>query len=738
MNKSLLLPLALLCAVPAVGAAPSPVKVKAHQVTGTAPLSPLKTYSVINPVAATASGRLDESFERPDKTFPEGWETQLENDNDWMIYAPGMMGIGVPDGVYAAMGTCLALHDASWLTSPSFTVNEGEQLMFSLYFDVRALYEWTTTGDDKNIDEEDGLILNRVNAENMKICVSVDGGEWIVLKDLWDEYGKLGYYTILDDYPTPEFREFVIPLGEYAGKNVRLGFCHSYTSEKGGHGMFLDVVKVALPPVKASYSLPSGSMFYGMTNDLQAMPSWALMPYYTDLTFVNNTPEDASWNWSYSALAGSGDAVTSADRDLTVRYIPDYTDNPESTYTMFSFPTLEATNDAGTTGTYTYAGDAGFVFAGVSPELPSRDGGAVKFGMSTFDQADDVQIYNADFDVPAWGYNAMTQDWWTNHYFRNDAAEGDYAKVVANMNFFYSCGASIVIDGVRVAGAGMFDDDAEFKMEIITLSEDFEPSDIVATKIIRGSEVVRIDDSMANFPNSVMMCFEFDEPVVLDGVNFIARFSGFDSDKVRYYSPLQSYEDAELCYGWAALEVFSSSMGSVTPEETFVPVVNMGGKQNSFAMYLDAHFHYLKCEEDSFEATEETPSKTFVFDSSYPASELKVADLAGEIPSWIAVGKEGSFGATKVTVTALEGSDGNEPKTSELFVTAPGVSHKITVKQGRYSGISDITAPNGSPVVERQWFDLTGRRLASEPVSGVAVVRDIHADGTVTLRKVMK
>lgn len=275
-------------------------------------------------------------------------------------------------------------------------------------------------------------------------------------------------------------------------------------------------------------------------------------------------------------------------------------------------------------------------------------------------------------------------------------------------------------------------------MEIISLDEDFVPSEVVATKVIRGSEVVRIDDSYAAFPNSVMMCFEFDEPVVLDGVNFIARFSGFDSDKVSYYAPLQSYEDAELCYGWSALEIFSPSMGSVAPEETFVPIVNLGDKQNSFAMYLDARFPYLKCEENSFEASEEAPAKTFVFDSSYPASELSVSDLAGEIPSWIAVEKDGAFGNTRITVKALEGSGDNEPKTSELFVSAPGVSHKITVKQGRYAGISDITLPGASPVVECQWFDLTGRCLASEPASGVAVVREIHADGSVTLRKVMK
>lgn len=214
------------------------------------------------------------------------------------------------------MGTCLAdnsgkpqLHEASWLISPEFTPVAGNQLMFDLYFDVRSLYVWTTSGADKTVNEEDGLILSRINAENMKVCISVEGGEWIVLKDLWDEYGKLGYWTINDDYATPEFRPFSFSLDEYAGKKVKIGFCHSYLDARGGHGMFLDAVKVGLPPVKAKYSLPSGTLFWGMSNDMQAIGGWAHLPYYTD---------------------------------LSVNFRPDYTDNPEARYSLFTFPTLNA------------------------------------------------------------------------------------------------------------------------------------------------------------------------------------------------------------------------------------------------------------------------------------------------------------------------------------------------------------------------------------------------------------
>ncbi len=743
MRKSLILPLALALAIPAMGAPlAAPSKVKGHVVTGKADVKTSfnKAFNKkINPLAAAKSAGFSESFERPDKTWPEGWTATLENENDWMIFNPSSAygGIASPDGLYSAMGTCMNLHNASWLISPEFTVSEGDQLMFQLYFDVRALYEWTTTGENKNIDEEDGLILNRVNAENMKICISVDGGEWITLQDLWETYGKLGYWEIMYDYELPEFRKFSFPLSEYAGKTVKIGFCHSYLSTDGGHGMFLDAIEVGLPPVEASYSLPFGTLFWGMSNDLQAYASWAMLPYYTDMTWINETiaDEGTTWNWTYEPAMG-GEAVTSTESDLTTNYTPDYTENPESTYTLFSFPTLTATAPSGSTGAYTYSEEEGaYVFAGIAAELPTRDGGMIQLGLSTFDQADEIQLYNADFSTPAWGRSAMTQDWWTNHYFQGEQQPDDYAKVTSNINFFYSMGAPIVIDGVRVAAVTECDPDAEFKMELVELTEEFEIGTVLATATVKGSDLFVIDESIATYPDQVIIPFTFDTPVVIDGVNFIARLSGFDSDKVSYYAPLQSYKSAPLCYGFSTVEIFSPSMGSTDPGESLIPTAVFEDLNNSFAFYLDARMPYLKCNEDKFEATADQTEKTFEFDSSYSADNLTVADENGTIPEWLNVEKTGQFGNTRIKVSVTEGAE--TPQTAKLNVTAPGVSHMLTIKQHQASGIGQITE-NGSQIMERQWFDMTGRRLKSEPSAGAFIVKNLHSNGSVTVEKVIK
>lgn len=39
------------------------------------------------------------------------------------------------------------------------------------------------------------------------------------------------------------------------------------------------------------------------------------------------------------------------------------------------------------------------VLAGIDTNLPTRDDDVMKFGLSTFDQNDDVQLYNADGKV---------------------------------------------------------------------------------------------------------------------------------------------------------------------------------------------------------------------------------------------------------------------------------------------------------------------------------------------------
>lgn len=327
----------------------------------------------------------------------------------------------------------------------------------------------------------------------------------------------------------------------------------------------------------------------------------------------------------------------------------------------------------------------------------------------------------------------MTTDWWTNHYFQGEAAEGDVAEVVANINFFYSNGSPLVIDGVRVAASVECQDDAEFRMDIIPLDEEFIPGEPIATSTVKGSDLVRIDDAYAYFPNSVMICFDFDTPVVVDGTNFMARISGFNSDKVTYYAPLQSAKSADLCYGFSALRIASESSGQ--DAESMVPTAVFEDLYNSFAMYLDARMPYLVCEDNVFEATADNNVKEFLFDSSYPAEELNVADANGSVPEWLSIEKNGRFADTRIKVTVLEG--GETPATAELIVSAPGVSRTITVNQGRWSSVSQIADGNAN-IVERQWFDMSGRRLASEPADGIYIVKLIRANGSVDVCKIVK
>lgn len=739
MNKSLLLSLAMLCALPTVNARDiQPTKIKGHYSTVNASKnSDIKFASNLNPYRAANgyTATLDESFESEDKTFPEGWSLDLKNENDWIVYCPIFSGITPTDGYYSAMGTCFTTHDGSWLISPEITPKEGEQLMFDLYFDVRALYVWTTEGDDKNIDEEDGLILKRENAENMKICISVDGGEWVELKNLWSEYGVLGYHEILDYYAEPEYRPFTIALDEYVGKKVKIGFCHQYLDERGGYGMFLDAVKVSLPPVKVSYQLPFGSMFWGLDNEFNGMRSTALMPMYTELAWINdNYGEDLSFNWTYSCPS-TEETFNSTDEELVSIYTPDYSENPETAITVYSFPTLSATNEAGTTGEYTYADGNAYIFAGAEASLPLRDGGVAQFGLSTFDLADDFMIYNCDFSTPAWGYNSMTKDWWTNHFFRGMQEEGDCVEVTANINFFYSSGAPIVVDGVRVAASTECEDDAEFKLQLIELTDEFVPETVLAEATVMGADLINIDPSYAPYPNTAILNFKFDSPVVIDGKNFIARLSGFNSEKVTYYATIQSYEPSTLCYGYVALDITAPSIEQYDTREQLMPAT-LDDYAGSFAMFLDARIPWLVCEDSEFEAADGNNVKVFEFDSSYPAEELTVADENGKLPEWLKIEKSGRYGNTKVTVTVPNGSENNE--VANLTVSAPGVSKSLTIKRGNWtSSISDIYGDKAE-ITETQWFDLTGRRLTSEPVNGAYILKNIHSDGSSTVEKIIK
>lgn len=745
MRKILLLFFAIIGLVPQIKAVSAvlkqPTRVKGHVITHSEQKRPEMRLTVnMNPLRAAAvegGMTLDESFETGSYDLPEGWSADLTNENDWYVACPIMSGITPTEGYYSAAATCWKLHDASWLVSPDFTPREGEQLMFDLYFDVRSLYVWTIEGDDKNIDEEDGLILNRVNAENFKVCISVDGGDWVELKDLWKEYGDLGYHMIMDEYAEPEYRPFAIPLDKYVGKNVKLGFCHQYLDSKGGYGMFLDAVKVGLPPVKPYYMLPFETLFWGISNDFSGMVSEAIMPLYTEMTWENySTEPDLKFGWEYS-LFNSGKLFTSSDDNLITVFKPDYSENPELSHTIYSFPTLTATNGAGTKGSYTYADGNGHIFAGAEAALPSREGEKVQFGLSTFDVADDFQIYNCDFSTPAWGYNSMTTDWWTDHFFHGAQEAGDKVEVTSNINFFYAPGTPLVIDGVRVAASTECEDDAEFKMQLVEMNEDFMMCDVLAEATVKGADLVKIDPSEAPFPNTVMLCFKFEKPVVIDGKNFVARLSGFNSKKVTNYSPLQSWKNADMCHGFASLDITAPSIGQSETREQLM-AASLDGNYTSFAMFLDGVMPWLVCEDTEFEATKENPGKVFEFDSSYSAEDLTVTSDGdgGLIPEWIEIKKSGRYGNTRLTVTVTDGSQENEMVI--LTVSAPGVSKNLTVKRGNWhGGLIDITA-DASRVVEQRWFDLSGRHVNSEPANGIYIIRNVHADGSVTTEKVMR
>lgn len=743
MKKSLFLSLALLAAVPAVQAVEAePLKLKGHVVTATPGAArKVKTVKNLNPVLKTEENKnsLDESFENPDKVWPVGWTTDLTNDNDWYIYAPGMSGISAADGYYVAAATCFELHDASWLISPKVKVVANDELMFELYFDVRALYVWDTEGDDKTVDTEDGLILKRENAENMKVCVREPGGQWQELYNLWDVYGKLGYHEIMDDYEYPEFRPFRISLADYAGKEVEIGFCHSYTNDKYGHGMFLDAVKVGLPPIATTYGLPMNQFFLGISNTWDGAFDTAIAPPYVDRTWPSLVDEPVtSAEWSYVRLADNETfTYTQGPSELVANYTPYYDENPATAITAYSFPTLSVKNDNGATGQYTYANGDGFIFVTASPELPLKDGGTLNYGYATFNLSDDVSIYNVDFDVAGYGYGPTTKEWWTNHYFDGDQQTDDYAEIVSNINFYYDQGTPMVVNGVRVAASVMCDPAAKFKMELIALNDEFVPSEVLATQSITGADLITIDASVAPFPTTKILEFKFDEPVVVEGKNIIAQLTGFNSDKVTYYKPIQSYESSEYCFAFAGLEIYAPSMGHQTPVVSMVPAIDLDTDANcSYLMFLDGCTPWLRADEDSFTASLDRNFKTFDLDSSYPAAELKFSGEDGaELPAWLKIEPAGQYGDATMKVTVLQG--GTAPEQFKLVASAPGVSKTFTINRGVWTGgISSVTTD--SPVVARSYFDISGRQLSTEPASGIYMVRTTHADGTTTVTKTVK
>lgn len=758
MNK-LLTTLAVLAAVgvQATGQTPLPshrASAVQRQISASPSSRQFTSQRSLNP-AVTADNdtyRLYESFENvtsnPIKApaaygLPDGWSSDgLLDLNDlgpngalptcWYTTSSTYSQTSV-DGSFVAISPALKDDNKEvTLVSPAFTPLVGDELRLNIFYQPIRLFKgfiaWYDRQPNEWIDGEDGLILKRECNENIQVLISEDdGASWTVLLDAFNLYKDCGFWTMQDEHGVQTWHEYVFGLADYVGKSVKIAVRHGNYGDGGG--ICVDLVTVAAPRLSTSYYPSYPAYFWAYDSAMNGYYGRMAAPIHTPVTFESDD-RDVNLTWTYDDPTEPGTTLTATGNSLAVTYVPDYEKyGPNGTYVWQSYPTLTATQEGASPGTYNYGQDFAFGQGGIAATgraaLYDPETGAMydgyNFGMFNFDLARGISYLSFDaIGSPVFGYSGNTQALWTDHYFRGEPGNDDYAKCNALLNFFYPLpGRPMVVHGAKVYGIGKMKDAdaANFRLEAFRLNEDYTMEDTpLRSATLSGTRVTVLDYEEFGFPYLVFE-FNFDEPLIFEDFNMVLRFSGFDDPaNIEYFAPLQSDlpDERQMCHAFGEVEVQMASYGQPA-RSTMIPVANfqndLGDSYSSFLFSLDAEMPWLVSNETGFEAKVDETAHTFILDSWYDADKLSVtANTAdGTLPDWITSAQlTGSKGNTRLAVETVPGNG----EQCVLTVAGPGVSRSFAISQAEGSAIIGITGDRNTSGLRH--YNLKGQPIAPD------------------------
>ncbi len=686
---------------------------------------------------APADAALYESFEGWDGTtalwLPDGWTRQNAVEDatyTWLVgKAEPTYGLFPTDGdnmVFINFGTA----QDEWLISPLVETKEGMVFSFEGYFDPLFIFSLDNVDWD-NLE----FIGEPVVAATLQVMVKAEGDEeWTMLHDFADDYkGKSieELYTL-----TPMGLEHKsVSLDEFAGRKIQVALRYVGSD---GNLMCFDELTVGYPQLDGvSFSEPFDIQYWGFERgtDLNTLNAGiAQVPVFSPLTWINGTYiEGAEYSWKYCdpvtaemVDGGSGD-------ELTVTYVPDYKSDDSKRNNWFYPPVLSASAPYSSPATVT--SPYNFLQAGGKSERILNDGSLLEMSLMPFlFSTQGLSIATVDYEklgdatLPIFGHNANTDKYWLDYTMNGEEpGPNDDVQLDGILNFIYpSQDAAMVVNGADVFAKGVVADDAEFTLRIFALDETyvFDPDTQtpVATATCLGKDILREEGS--NGINSLICVpFNFDTPVALkaqdNALAYVAYLTGFNSDKVEYFAPLQSYypHPDYLCHGWITKrmrvdrEDYRFSVTSMADYEN-----DLGEMYGAFAIGLHAEHPWLTTETSNILLPADGTPVNVSLGSYYDGSKLTV-----KAPTGVEASVAGRYDECVLT---LRKDDTDVVPSGNVKVSGPGV--ELSIPLSATTGISDITTAGDAEVAGI--YDLTGRKVSDSTATGIYIMK--YADGT--------
>lgn len=663
---------------------------------------------------------LYESFEDwngDDYTWtPDGWIVDMRGDVDrdesWTPGSEMPMMPAPSDGqYYYGIQFSMGQQD-EWLISPYVTVGEGMDLSYWLYLSPLFLF------DLNNVDWDTFEFIGdpEVSA-TLQIWAQEEGGEWVMLRDYFDEYKEYTLTELFDMEPEG-LEKNEVPLTDFYGKKTRVAFRYVGTD---GNTMFIDAIGIGYPALEGvRYSNPPETLYWGFecSPELSGLTaSIAQYPVFSPLTWENLCEANASFTWTYCDPK-TGDFVTDNNKEeLSVTYVPDYRSDASKKNNLFYPPTLRAEAQNSTPGEY----KAPYLYfqAGGRAEYSLANGEEFQASLLPFDfhelglaitTVSDDAI--GDSSIPVFGHNANTNKYWLNYSLNGEEEiPGDYNNLIGIANLYTPpVDMPLVINGITVFGYGKISDEAQLKASVYALDEDMDadPSTftVMGTATISGSQILRQDADKGY----LCLPFDFETPAVIrtsdEHPAYLIMLEGFNSDQVEYFAPLQSKIDDPSGRG-AAFMMSEINLSNHIERPPYISIKRVLYKENgevyypatSFAISLDAEYPWLTTDCEKIELSSETPEVYVTLGSYYDGADLTVTAPAGTSAT--------ISGRYDQCILKVALNDAAVIVDGDVVVEGPGVKVTIPVTSSP-SGITSITTDSSSISAI---YDLTGAQI---------------------------
>lgn len=687
--------------------------------------------------AASESAPLYESFEGWDGTtadwLPEGWTLQQKVTDPAQTWGVGeaipMTGIAPSQGNYL-FAINFGYDQDEWLISPLVETQEGMSVSFMAYIDPAFLFsleflDWNTL----EFTQEPEV------AATLQVMAKAEGDdEWTLLHDYADDFRGLSFLEL--SALTPEKLEPKnVSLGDLAGKKIQVAL--RYVGNDG-NTMAVDEIMVGYPNLEGvTFSEPFEIQYWGFERGAEMSYinlGVASFPVFSPITWTNNTYlPDAEFSWQYCDPVTTEMVDGGSEEYLSVTYAPDYSSDFTKRNNLYYPPKLTATAPFATPTTVTSSYN--YLQAGGRCEYVLKDGSVFEGALLPFSFLNqgisiatiDSEKYG-DATLPLFGHDAFTNKYWLDYTLNGEEpGADDDVQLDGILNFIYPSAAPMVVNGADVFAKGTMDDDVEFKLSIYALDETyvFDPDvqQPVATATCLAKDFIK-DDAVAGRNTNLCIPFNFASPVVLKTdettVAYIVYLTGFNSDKVEYFVPIQSYlpHPDYLCHGWITkrMRVQSDTYRfSATPLAYYEGPA--GEMYNAFAIGLHSEYPWLTTEATEIKLPQDGTPVNVALGSYYDSSKLSVT-----VPAGVEASLAGRYNECELT---LEHNDADVIAEGNVVVSGPGV--ELTLPLSEVAGISDAITSNDAEV--KAIYDLTGRRInADEVTNGIYIVK--YTDGT--------